>query len=116
MMEELPYAAAKKAPDLLVHIDVSLDTMLKRIRKRGRDYEQVENDPSLREYYQDLIEHYKPWYENYHASPKISIDGDRYDFVGNREDRKTVLTLIDQELLKIGKISQAEYDRLTASL
>ena len=26
MMEELPYAAAKKAPDLLVHIDVSLDT------------------------------------------------------------------------------------------
>lgn len=39
MMEELPYAASKKHPDLLVHIRVSFSTMLERIEKRGRAYE-----------------------------------------------------------------------------
>ena len=53
MMEELPYAAHKKHPDLLVHIRVSFDTMLERIEKRGRSYEQLSFDPSLYDYYKD---------------------------------------------------------------
>ncbi|MCG4282674.1 deoxynucleoside kinase, partial [Lacticaseibacillus saniviri] len=51
MMEELPYAAHKKRPDLLVHIKVSFDTMLSRIQRRGRPYEQLDVDPSLYDYY-----------------------------------------------------------------
>ncbi len=47
MMEELPYAAHKKAPDLLVHIELSLEEQLRRIKKRGRDYEQLTADPEL---------------------------------------------------------------------
>ncbi len=116
MMEELPYAAAKKAPDLLVHIDVSLDTMLKRIKQRGRSYEQIDQDPSLLDYYRSLVEHYGPWYENYHYSPKVRIDGDRYDFVGNLQDRKIVLKMIDDELLKIGKLTSVEYEVLQNKL
>ena len=50
MMEELPYAAAKKAPDLLIYIRVSLDTMLARIARRGRPYEQLSADPGLLNY------------------------------------------------------------------
>lgn len=38
MLEELPYAAHKKAPDLMIMIDVSYETMVKRIKKRGREY------------------------------------------------------------------------------
>ncbi|MCH4014634.1 MAG: deoxynucleoside kinase [Solobacterium sp.] len=116
MMEELPYAAAKKAPDLLVHIDISLDTMLARIKKRGRPYEQIEQDPSLKEYYRSLIEHYGPWYEQYDASPKMKIDGDRYDFVSNMQDRRAVLTMIDEALLKLGKLTPEEYRRLQEKL
>lgn len=112
MMEELPLAAHKKAPDLMVYIDVSLDTMLERIKKRGRSYEQVDQNPSLNDYYRRLIEHYIPWYENYHASPKIKIDGDKYDFVGSAADRKKVLTMIDDELVKIGKLSREEFQML----
>jgi len=116
MMEELPYAAAKKAPDLLVHIDISLDTMLARIKKRGRPYEQIEQDPSLKECYRSLIEHYGPWYEQYDASPKMKIDGDRYDFVSNMQDRRAVLTMIDEALLKLGKLTPEEYRRLQEKL
>ncbi len=116
MMEELPFAAAKKAPDLLVHIDVSLETMLARITKRGRDYEQFDKDPSLYDYYKDLVAHYKPWYENYDASPKIAIDGDHVDFVCNMDDRKKVLKQIDDELLRLGKLTQEEYDKLMLKL
>jgi len=60
-MQELPYAAAKKAPDLLVHIDISYDTMIKRIEKRGRDYAQPEQDPSLVQYYHELLGRYDGW-------------------------------------------------------
>ena len=42
MMEELPYAAHKKSPDLMITIKVSYETMIRRIIKRGRDYEQIE--------------------------------------------------------------------------
>ncbi|WP_125760848.1 deoxynucleoside kinase [Companilactobacillus hulinensis] len=100
MMQELPYAAAKKAPDLLVHIDISYDTMIKRIEKRGRDYEQPEQDPTLVEYYHNLLGRYDGWYDDYDYSPKMKIDGDKYDFVENPDDLQAVLNQIDAELKK----------------
>lgn len=112
MMEELPYAAHKKAPDLLIHIDVDLKTMLAHIKKRGRDYEQIDQDPSLLDYYKNLLAHYKPWYENYDASDKMVIDASRYDFVNNQEDRAAVLKMIDDRLLKLGKLTNEQYQKL----
>ena len=64
MLEELPYAAHKKAPDLMIMIDVSYDTMVKRIQKRGRDYEQIENDSYLVDYYHTLLSYYDRWKMN----------------------------------------------------
>ena len=54
MMEELPYASHKKQPDLLVHIKVSFETMLERIEKRNRPFEQLTFDPGLYDYYKEL--------------------------------------------------------------
>lgn len=99
MMEELENSSYQKNPDLLIYIDVSFDTMLKRIKKRGRSYEQIETDPSLYEYYKELTSRYNNWYENYNYSPKIKIDGDRYDFVEDQDAANEVLKQID-ELLK----------------
>ncbi len=98
MMQELPYAAAKKAPDLLIHIDISYDTMIKRIEKRGRDYEQPEQDPSLVEYYHNLLSRYDDWYDQYDYSPKMKINGDQLDYVENEDDLKIVLNQIDTKL------------------
>lgn len=103
MMEEIK-GMPKKNPDLLIHIHVSYETMIERITKRGRSYEQVENDPSLYDYYHKLLDYYKPWYEHYDYSPKMQIDGDKYDFVENEADRQIVLAQIKDKLRTMGKI------------
>ncbi|AWM76175.1 deoxynucleoside kinase [Lactobacillus kullabergensis] len=103
MMEDTPGNPSKK-PDLLIYIHVSLDTMLKRIKKRGRSFEQISTDPSLKDYYARLIKYYEPWYEKYDASPKIKIDGDKYDFIYDEDAKKEVLNQIDNKLHAIGNL------------
>ena len=98
MLQELPYAAHKKRPDLLVHIRISFPKMLERIKKRGRPYEQIETDPTLYDYYQMLNARYDQWYEDYDDSPKIQIDGDKYDFVEDPEACQYVLALIEKKI------------------
>lgn len=98
MLQELPYAAHKKRPDLLVHIRISFPKMLERIKKRTRPYEQIETDPTLYDYYQMLNERYDQWYEDYDESPKIQIDGDKYDFVEDPEACQYVLALIEKKI------------------
>ena len=103
MLEELPYAAHKKHPDLLVHIRVSFETMLERINKRGREYEQLSFDPTLYDYYQELNLRYDQWYEEYQESPKIQIDGDQFNFVEDPEAAQKVLAMVDEALAKVRK-------------
>lgn len=104
MMEELPYATQKKRPDLLVHISVSFETMLDRIKKRGRPYEQINYDDSLYDYYKELNKRYTQWFDEYSESPKIQIDGDALDFVGDVSARETVLTMIEEKLNEISDV------------
>ena len=101
MMQELPRLSYKKNPDLLIHIDISFDTMLKRIKKRGRSHEQIENDPSLYDYYKELNRRYVSWFENYDQSPKIRIDGDKYDFVEEPSARQQVIQLVEEKISQI---------------
>lgn len=112
MMEELPMAAHKKSPDLMVNIKVSYETMMARIRKRGRDYEQVEQDPSLVDYYHRLLRQYDEWRQTYDASPLLIIDGDRYDFMANPQDRVTVLETIEQKLVDLGNLDETTMAKL----
>lgn len=111
MMSELEHMP-KKNPDLLVHINVSYDTMLRRIQKRGRDYEQLSYDPTLEDYYKRLLRYYKPWYEKYDYSPKMVIDGDKYDFMANDNDRSIVLEQIVNKLKEVGKLPE-NWDKST---
>lgn len=103
MMGELS-RMPKKNPDLLVHINVSYDTMIKRIQKRGRPYEQLSYDASLEDYYKRLLRYYKPWYENYDYSPKMEINGDQLDFMSSEQDRSRVLEKIVAKLKEVGKL------------
>ena len=99
MLEELN-ESKKKSPDLLIHIEVSFDKMLERIERRGREYEQINNNPELFDYYKDLNNRYYSWFENYNHSPKMIIKGDNLDFVNNEEDKKIVVDNVRKELLK----------------
>lgn len=110
MMEELPLASHKKSPDLMITIKVSYETMIKRIEKRGRDYELIEKDPSLVDYYQRLLKHYDIWMKEYDASPLLIIDGDKYDFMESKEDRVQVLETVENKLLELGNISEEQFE------
>lgn len=101
MMEELPNQVHSKNPTLLIHIRVSFATMLDRIQKRGRPYEQLANDPSLYQYYQALNKRYQDWYAAYDKSPKMLIDGDQYDFVTDPAAAQAVLKQIDDKLVSL---------------
>lgn len=91
-LEELP----KKAPDLMVYLSGSFETILKRIQERGRGYEL---DESLVEYYHVLWSGYDEWIDTrYKASEVVKIDIDKYDYVNNMDDRKKVLKMITDKL------------------
>ena len=100
----------------MVMIHVSYNTMIKRITKRGREFEQIENDPSLEEYYKNLLTYYDKWEKEYDISPLLVIDGDKYDFMENLDDRKTVLQQIYDKLLEVGSIDKTKYSELIGAL
>lgn len=99
MMNELK-SLPKKSPDLMIYLETDFETILKRIKKRGRDYEQFEDDPKLKEYYYHMWKAYKDWYEEYDKSPKIKINLQKYDLIDSKNE-KIILHKIDEELSKI---------------
>lgn len=103
MLEEIEALSFKKRPDLLIHVSVSFEKMLERIQKRGRDFEQLEYDPSLYGYYQELNKRYEKWFNDFDVCPKIQIDGDKYDFV---EDEKAKVYVLQQIKKKLSEIEE----------
>lgn len=98
MMEELK-ELPKKSPDLMVYLKGSFETVLERIRKRGRSYEL---DEELVEYYEFLWKDYDAWVMNhYKASEVLVIDMDTTDIVGNPEDRERVIEEVRKKLEEI---------------
>jgi deoxyadenosine/deoxycytidine kinase len=100
MMEELE-GMPKKAPDLLIYLDGSFETILDHIRKRGREFEQIEDDSELLAYYELLFKNYEQWYQEYDQSPKIKINIDTYDIVNNSVDEEQVMAIIEKALLDV---------------
>ncbi|MBF4693560.1 deoxynucleoside kinase [Fusibacter ferrireducens] len=60
-----------KVPEVLIYIDVSVDTALHRINFRGRS---TEGDLIPRDYLVDLQKNYEAWFEAFDLCPKIRLD------------------------------------------
>lgn len=71
-----------KVPELLIYLDVSVDTALERIQKRSRS---TEGDTIPRDYLIDLKRNYEQWYEAFDLCPKVKID---LDASGGLDDQK----------------------------
>lgn len=98
MMEELK-ELPKKAPDVMVYLKGSFETVLERINKRGRGFEL---DPELVDYYRTLWSGYDDWITNhYNASEVVVINMDVIDVVNREEDRATVIKLVEDKLKEI---------------
>ncbi|KZE39425.1 deoxyguanosine kinase [Bhargavaea cecembensis] len=87
-------------PNVIVYLNAGLDTLMKRIAMRGRDFEK-NMDP---EYMKQLSADYEVFIDRFETAhpeiPVLRFSGDRYDFVHNAEDRKYILEQIDQVIGK----------------
>ncbi|MGG7076934.1 deoxynucleoside kinase [Clostridium sardiniense] len=94
-LEELP----KKAPDIMVYLKGSFETVLERIKLRGREFE---IDDDLREYYEFLWKDYDDWVENhYKASDVLMIDMDKMDVVNNESDKEELVRLVQAKVKEV---------------
>lgn len=115
MMDETAYLP-KKHPDLIIYVKVSNETELKRIKKRGRPFEQIKTHPDLKSYCSSLQGLYDKWAQSWSLSPLITIDGDKFDFVGNKHHQQLVLRKIYKELFDLECLNDKEYHKLLDNL
>lgn len=78
-------------PDLLIYLQASVPTLMRRIRKRGRDYE-----ASIpREYLIQLNDLYEDWIRQFELCPKLVLPSDDLDFVESYHDFGYILDMIE---------------------
>ncbi len=74
-------------PDVLIYLRASIETLMRQISLRGRDFEQSIQP----EYLQQLNRHYEQWIGNYSLGEVLIVNSDSLDFVNNEEDLKEIL-------------------------
>ncbi|MGN7410930.1 deoxynucleoside kinase [Sporosarcina sp. SAFN-010] len=92
--------AGMPVPNVIVYLHASLDTLMKRIAMRGRDYERG-MDPN---YLRQLSEDYDTFinrFERLHPEiPVLRFNGDELDFVANSRDRQYILDAVNAVIQK----------------
>ena len=90
-------------PNIIVYLHASLDTLMKRISQRGRDFEK-NMDPA---YLQQLTEDYETFitfFESAHPEiPVLRFNGDDLDFVNNEKDLQFILDTVDSSIRRYEK-------------
>lgn len=81
-------------PDLIVYLKASLPTLITRIHRRGRDFEQ---DVSPL-YLQQLNELYTAWIEDFTLCPILTVPADNLDFVRFSQDFALIKEKITEKL------------------
>lgn len=83
-----------EAPKLMIYLKIDTDSAIERIKKRGRDYEQIVE----RDYWENLNKEYEDYFSNYNLSSLLVIEAAKYDIVGNLKDREKVLQIIREAM------------------
>lgn len=83
-----------EGPDILIYLRSSIPSLVHKIHKRGREYE---NSISI-EYLSRLNERYEAWISTYKKGKLVIVDVDQIDFVENKEDLGKIIEKIDAEL------------------
>jgi deoxyguanosine kinase len=73
---ELLYETVPK-PDLVIYLQGNIDTLLRRIKKRGRAYEKTISP----QYLQELSEAYSHFFYRYDETPLLVVNASEIDFV-----------------------------------
>ncbi|MFC7787318.1 MULTISPECIES: deoxynucleoside kinase [unclassified Rossellomorea] len=87
-------------PNVVIYLNASLDTLLKRIEKRGRDFEKKISPLYLKQLSLDYEEYMNTFEETHPDIPVLRYNGDHIDFVQNKEDLEHILTQLETTLKK----------------
>lgn len=79
-------------PDLVIYLQAPVDVLLRRVSKRGRDYEQSINA----EYLSRLNEAYTRFFYDYNAAPLLIVNAAEIDFAQNDDDYRLLLDYISR--------------------
>ena len=87
-------------PNMVIYLNASLDTLLSRISKRGRDIEKNISPLYLEQLSSDY-QIFMEMFERQHPDiPVLTFNGDELDFVGNKHDFDIMIGQIEKALLK----------------
>ncbi|TFD96644.1 deoxynucleoside kinase [Jeotgalibacillus salarius] len=87
-------------PNVVVYLHASLETLLKRVKLRGRDFERDMSPLYLEQLsadYEEFIYHFE---KTHPEIPVLRINGDDIDFVNYEQDLGKVLQQVEESLLK----------------
>ncbi len=88
-----------EAPRLMIYLRCDVDTAIDRIRKRGRDYEQIVE----RDYWERLGREYEDYFKAYDLSPILIIEAKDYD-LEKPKDRVKVVEMIRSAIYHRDKV------------
>lgn len=81
-------------PDLVVYLRASVDTLVRRIQRRGRDYER-DISPV---YLSQLNDLYEDWIQRFDLCPVLTVPADNLNFVDNDQHLDLILTKVQEKL------------------
>jgi len=90
-------------PDIVIYLYANTDTLLKRIEKRGRDFEKNISPVYLENLsidYENYINAFEKEFPNVHV---LRINGDVYDFVEREEDLEMIFAQLEKLLFEGAK-------------
>ncbi|WP_100011736.1 deoxynucleoside kinase [Lentibacillus sediminis] len=86
------------APNMVIYLHASLDTILERIQRRGRDIEQNIKASYLAQLSQDYEDYMNEFERTHPEIPVIRIDGNTTDFVRYQEDLERIIDQVNARL------------------
>ncbi|MEE9553834.1 MAG: deoxynucleoside kinase [candidate division Zixibacteria bacterium] len=92
-------------PDLVIYLTATIDTLVDRIRKRGRDFEKGID----RRYLETVCESYSDYFFHYGDTPLLVVKTDDIDF---SRDKENFSYLVDKILSKPSTTEYIAFDKL----
>ena len=78
-------------PDLVIYLQASTDTLIERVRRRGRNYERSVTD----DYLARLGNSYGEFFHHYEDAPLMMVNSENLNFVDNDADFQLLLERIE---------------------
>src|SRR5262249_55784150 len=80
-------------PDRVVYLQASMETLIRRIEQRGRDFERgIDHD-----YLRELSESYNRFFFHFDEAPLLLVNTDAIDFVTNPDDLEDLIRRIREQ-------------------